>query len=59
MSVAIEFQDITGNWKRIQTNVSDNSQIIQTRMNEVKRMYHKSKVRAVDENTGRLIDLLN
>lgn len=59
MSVVIEFQDITGIWKRIQTNVSDNSQIIQTRMNEVKRMYPKSKVRAVDEKTGRLIDLLN
>lgn len=59
MSVAIEFQDITGSWRRIQTNIPNNAQIIQVRMNETKRLYPKFKVRAVDEKTGQLIDLLN
>lgn len=59
MAVAIEFQDLTGNWVRVQHNVQNNGQVIKVRMNEIKRQHPNSRVRAVDENTGQLLDILS
>ena len=58
MSIAIEFQDISGNWIRVAVGVQDQPQVIKVRMQEVKRRYPSSRVRAVDEGTGALIDLI-
>lgn len=58
MSVAIEFQDVTGNWVRVAVGVQDQPQVIKVRMNEIKRRYPNSRVRAVDERSGGLIDLI-
>ena len=58
LSIAIEFQDISGNWIRVAVGVQDQPQVIKVRMQEVKRRYPSSRVRAVDEGTGALIDLI-
>ena len=58
MSVSIEFQDITGNWVRVVSNVQNQPQVIKVRLQEVKRRYPSSRVRAVDEGSGALIDLV-
>lgn len=58
MSVAIEFQGITGNWVRVAVGVQNQPQVIKTRMNEIKRRYPSSKVRAVDERSGALLDMI-
>ena len=36
MSIAIEFQDISGNWIRVAVGVQDQPQVIKVRMQEVK-----------------------
>lgn len=58
MAVAIEFQDLTGNWVRVQSNVQNNPLVIKIRLQEVKRQRKNSKIRAVDEATGQLLDML-
>lgn len=56
-SVNVEFQDVTGNW--ITVSVTENQpQLVLLRMKEIKRLYPDKRVRAVDAQTGALIDVL-
>lgn len=58
--VNIQFQDMSGNWTTVASNVQNNSLVILKRMQDVQRMYHNKRVRAVDQS-GRwqiLVDML-
>ena len=55
--VNIQVQDMSGNWTTAASNVQNNSLVILKRMQDVQRMYHNKRVRAVDQS-GRLVDML-
>lgn len=48
--VNIQFQDMSGNWTTAASNVQNNSLVILKRMQDVQRMYHNKRVRAVDQS---------
>ena len=53
--VEIQLLDENGNWRTMAVTVND-SQQIRARMDEVKRQFPSSRVRAVDAG-GRLVDV--
>lgn len=56
-SAVLQFQDVSGTWMTVSTGVEGNDQYISFRLDELQRRYSGKRVRAVDRNTGRLIDL--
>ena len=53
----LQFQDLSGNWMTVSTNVDANDTVINIRLNELQQRYKDKRVRAVDSHTGAVIDI--
>ena len=53
----LQFQDLSGNWMTVSTNVDANDTVINIRLNELQQRYKDKRVRAVDSQTGAVIDI--
>ena len=56
-SASLQFQDTSGTWMTVSTGVEGNDQYISIRLDELQKRYVGKRVRAIDRQTGRLIDL--
>lgn len=55
--VAIQAQDTTGNWRTYSITLNQSQQILQE-MKSLQSRYPKYRIRAVDHETGRVVDIL-
>jgi hypothetical protein len=53
----LQFQDVSGTWMTVSTNVDANDSVINMRLNELQKRYVGKRVRAIDSQTGALIDI--
>jgi hypothetical protein len=53
----LQFQDISGTWSTVSTNVDTNDNHLNMRLNELQKRYGGKRVRAIDSQTGALIDI--
>lgn len=56
-TATLQFQDLSGNWMTVSTNVDANDTVINLRLNELQKRYGDKRVRAIDSQTGSIIDL--
>lgn len=56
-SAILQFQDTSGTWMTVSTGVEGNDQYISIRLDELQKRHVGKRVRAIDRQTGRLIDL--
>lgn len=56
-SVTLQYQDISGNWVTISVGVDPNPTVIKMRLDELASRYRGKRVRAIDGQTGAIIDL--
>ena len=55
-TATLQFQDLSGTWMTISTNVDANDTVINMRLNELQKRYGGKRVRAIDSQTGSVID---
>jgi hypothetical protein len=53
----LQFQDISGTWMTVSTNVDANDTHLNMRLNELQKRYGGKRVRAIDSQTGAIIDI--
>ena len=53
----LQFQDVSGTWSTVAVNVDTDDVTINMRLNELQKRYSGKWVRAIDSQTGALIDL--
>ncbi len=58
-TIAIEFQQPSGNWSRINTGIANNDQQIAHALKNAKRTRPNARIRAVGAESGRVYDMLN
>lgn len=56
-SATLQYQDISGNWVTISVGVDANATVIKMRLDELQSRYRGKRVRAIDRQTGAIIDL--
>lgn len=56
-SATLQFQDVSGTWMTVTTGVDPNDTVINTRLKELQQRYVGKRVRAIDSQTGTLIDI--
>jgi len=53
----LQFQDVSGKWSTVAVNVDTDDVTINMRLNELQKRCSGKRVRAIDSQTGALIDL--
>ena len=53
----LQYQDVSGTWMTVSTNVDANDTVINMRLNELHKRYGGKRVRAIDSQTGAVIDI--
>ena len=56
-TATLQFQDISGTWVTISVGVDPNDTVINMRLNELQKRYVGKRVRAIDSETGAIIDI--
>ena len=56
-TATLQFQDISGTWVTISVGVDPNDTVINMRLNELQKRYVGKRVRAIDSETGSVIDI--
>ena len=56
-TVTLQFQDVSGTWMTVITSVDLNDTVINMRLKELQQRYVGKRVRAIDSQTGALIDI--
>jgi hypothetical protein len=56
--IVIEVLGIDNNWRRVEGGIQNRPQTIVRSLDNVKRRYPKSRVRAIGQTTGRFYDML-
>jgi hypothetical protein len=53
----LQFQDVSGTWMTVSTNVDANDTVINMRLNELQKRYVGKRVRAIDSQSGAVVDI--
>ncbi len=53
----LQFQDVSGTWSTVSTNVDTNDTHLNMRLKELQKRYGGKRVRAIDSQTGAVIDI--
>jgi hypothetical protein len=53
----LQFQDVSGTWMTVSTNVDTNDIHLNMRLNELQKRYGGKRVRAIDSQSGAIIDI--
>lgn len=56
-TATLQFQDISGTWSTVAVNVDTDDVTINMRLNELQQRYRGKRVRAVDSQSGAIIDI--
>ena len=56
-AATIQYQDVSGNWVTISVGVDANATVIKMRLDELQARYRGKRVRAIDSQTGAIIDI--
>ncbi len=56
-TATLKFQDVSGTWMTVTTSVDLNDTVINMRLKELQQRYVGKRVRAINSQTGALIDI--
>ena len=56
-TATLQFQDLSGTWMTVSNNVDANDTVINMRLSELQQRYGGKRVRAIDSQTGAIIDI--